>query len=86
MMTKIKSTVSRETFSTIYERGKAREVIVSIESPGVIRFRLKGCRKSYVLPADALFWIAMKAEVLAAKRIKSLEKARKAKGRRKRGK
>lgn len=73
-MTIIRKTVKRETRMPVFERGE-RNVIVSIEPPGVVGFRLKGTRTTYTLPADRLWWIAMQADMAMKKREKA--KARK---------
>jgi hypothetical protein len=67
-MTKITKPVRRETLGTVYEQGKHRPVIVSIEPPNVIGFRLKGTRRTYRLTTDALYLNAVQAHVAAEKR------------------
>ena len=60
---KLKQKVERETSATVFERSRRREVIVSIEPPDLVGFRLKGTRRTYYLPADALYCAALKADV-----------------------
>lgn len=55
-------------------------MIVSIEPPGIVGFRLKGTRTTYRLPADRLWWIAMYAErVYQAKQKAKAKKERQTK-------
>lgn len=70
-MTKLKRTVRRETHGTVYSQGKHREVIVSIEPPNVLGFRLKGTRRTYYLTSDGCYLVAVKAALLAEKRERS---------------
>lgn len=76
-MTIIRKPVKRETRMPVFERGM-RNVIVSIEPPGLVGFRLKGTRTTYTLPADKLWWHAMRCELAMRKR----EKAKAKKGKR----
>lgn len=75
-MTIIRKPVKRETIFQVPERG-LRNVIVSIEPPGIVGFRLKGMKTTYRLPSDYLWWVAMKAEIAFQKKEKA--KAKKAK-------
>lgn len=72
-MTIIRKTVRRETRMQVCERG-TRNVIVSIEPPGIVGFRLKGTRRTYSLTADALYWLALKAHLAAERREKAKAK------------
>jgi uncharacterized ParB-like nuclease family protein len=74
MPTKCTRPVYRETHGGIYDRGKTRPVIVSVEPPNVIGFRLKGCRKTYYLTAEGCFMKAVQAAVAAEKREKAKAK------------
>lgn len=68
-MTKVKKPVYRETVEGgIFSRGKTRPVIVSIEPPNVVGFRLKGTRRTYYLTADAMFIQAVKAQLALDKK------------------
>ena len=78
-MTLIRRTVKRETFGTVFDRGKRRAVIVTIEQPSLLGFRLKGTRKTYYLTAEAMYWKAVQCHVADEKRRKADErKAKKA--------
>lgn len=78
MPTKCTRPIYRETFGGILERGKIRPVIVSVEPPNVIGFRLKGMRTTYYLTAEGCFMQAVKAKVAGDKREKAkAKKARK---------
>ncbi len=70
-MTKLKRTVSRETHGTIYSQGKHRSVVVSIEPPNVLGFRLKGTRTTYYLTSDGCYLAAVQATLAAEKRDRS---------------
>lgn len=71
-MTKVRKAVRRETFGCLYESGKSRPVIVSIEPPNLVGLRLKGTRRTYWLTAESIYMQALKADL----RYKQLEKAR----------
>lgn len=60
-----KRKVALETEATVFERSVHRHVIVSVEPSGLIGFRLKGTRRTYHLPADAGYCVALKADVTA---------------------
>lgn len=77
---KLRRAVTRETGLHVFDGGKHRAVMVTIEPiTGTLSFRLKGRRTSYPLPASYLFWHALK-------KWSALEKANKAKERKKRRK
>jgi len=57
--------VLRESFGTVFDRGKRRPVIVSIEPPNLLGFRLKGTRRIYYLSTEACFTTALKAALKA---------------------
>jgi hypothetical protein len=76
MATVIKQRVIRETHGTVFSQGEDRAVIVSIEPPNVLGFRLKGTRQTYYLTADGLFLQALRVYVDAEKRERA--KAREA--------
>lgn len=69
-MTKLQKPVARETFAFVRELGKFREVIVTLEPPNLIGFRLKGTRRTYYLEAASAYHAAVKAKVAADQREK----------------
>ena len=70
--------IHRETLARVFDVGRTRNVIVSVSpTAGLVTFRLKGTRRAYALPASYLYWHALQKAV-------SLEKARKAKERKRR--
>lgn len=73
-MTKVKKPIYRETLvgtkGGIFSAGKTRPVIVSIEPPNVLGFRLKGTRKTVYLTAEGCFLQALKLQLAAEKREK----------------
>ena len=73
-MTRVKKKWSRETDSAVFEKGKNRQVIVTLEPGGVIGFRLKGTRKTYSLTTGRCHMMALKASILQEKREKSKRK------------
>lgn len=76
MATKCTKPVFRETHGGILERGKVRPVIVSIEPPDVIGFRLKGMRTTYYLTAGGCFMQAVKAKIAGEKKEKAKAKGK----------
>jgi hypothetical protein len=76
-MTKVKKAVSRESGGTVYERGKHRNVIVILEPPDVIGFRLKGMRHVFRLTTEGCYMAAVKAEIALKKKEKLKEKKKK---------
>jgi len=65
-MTKLRTPVVRETHATQYERGRQREIVVSIEPPGLLGFRLKGTRRTVRIGVEAAYWFAMRCEAAHA--------------------
>lgn len=51
-MTMLKRKLMRETSATIFEMGRHRAVMVSLEPPCLIGLRLKGTRRTFYLPVD----------------------------------
>jgi len=78
MATKVNKPLYRETCGGIFSRGKTRPVIVSLEPPNVVGFRLKGMHTTYHLTAEGCFMQALKAHLALEKREKAkMKKARK---------
>ena len=81
-MTRISTlrTVKREAVGPgVFSQGKHRPVIVSMEWPNRIGFRLKGTRRTYELLAEWCYVQAVRAQVASDKAAK--REARKAKAR-----
>lgn len=76
-MTIIGNVVRRQTHGTVWDCGKRRPVIVSLEPPNLIGFRLKGTRRTYYLTADGCYVKAVQLAVAAAKREKKKAKQEK---------
>lgn len=73
-MTTCTRPVRRETHGTIFECGKHRPVIVSIEPPNVIGLRLKGTRRTYFLTSEVAYMVALRAHLAALKKEKARAK------------
>lgn len=69
-MTTLKRKLVRETSATIFELGRHRAVMVSLEPPCLIGLRLKGTRRTFYLTADKTYLAAVKAHVVAEARDK----------------
>ena len=83
-MTELKKPVSRVSQGKVFEAGKFRPVVVTLEPPYILKFRAKGCKKSYSLTTDACYSMAVKADVAAKKREKQRQaKLKKQKSKRK---
>ncbi len=75
-MTSVNRRIARETVAAVRERGRQRPVIVTIEPPGlVIGFRLKATRRTYTLPVETCYHLAVQAHVDAARRAKKAGRA-----------
>lgn len=70
----IRRPVRRETFAAIHSQGRSRAVIVSLEAPNIIGFRLKGTRRVYTLTAEHCYWAACKAQLAMDKKEKAKAK------------
>jgi hypothetical protein len=75
-MTKIQGNriVRRESYDTHYERGKDRPIIVSIEAPNLLGFRLKGTRQTFYLTVEGCYMRAVQIRVAADKVQKAQDK------------
>ena len=76
-MTKLTKKVARESDAAVYERSKYRPIMVTVEPPDRISFRLKGTQRSYSLPIAMCFRIAVEAEVEARRALKRKAKKNK---------
>lgn len=65
MPTKLTKKVSRETTATFFEKSKRRNIILSLEPPCSVGFRLKGKRETLYLDADIGFSLLMQKRVEA---------------------
>ena len=79
-MTDLRKPVSRVSRATVHEQGRQRQIIITLAPPSVLWFRAKGCRRSYALPAEVCYQLAVKASVAAQERVKP-KKGRAARGR-----
>jgi hypothetical protein len=70
-MTRLKHKLKRETSATVFELGRHRAVIVSLEPPCLISLRLKGTRRTFYLSADTAYVRAVKAHLDAEAREKN---------------
>ena len=70
-MTMLKRKLMRETSATVFELGRHRAVMVSLEPPCLIGLRLKGTRRTFYLPVDKAYLAAVNAHVAAEAREKS---------------
>ena len=78
MPTKCTKPVTREMpGGTIFQGGKDREVIVTLQPPNVVTFRLKGCRQTFSLTTDALWFRAVAASVETEKRNRQMNRTAK---------
>jgi len=77
-MTDLKKQVSRIAQAVdsgmVFEAGHHRQVVVTLVPPSILRFRAKGCKRSYDLTYAGCYVQAVKADVAAQKRIKAAEK------------
>lgn len=82
MATKLNKPVSRESYASIHEAGKARPIVITISPPSLIGFRAKGTRRTYWLTANSCYMAAVKAHVEDERKRKAKEKREKKKTRR----
>ena len=73
----LKKPVSRVSRGMVFEAGKFRPVVITLEPPCILKFRAKGCKKSYSLTTDACYSMAVKADVADKKAAKKREKQKK---------
>lgn len=80
-MTIVKKPVIRQTHGGVFEKSQLRPVIVSIEPPNLIGFRLKGNKRKYYLTAEGAYLQAVKAFVAheKAEKVKARKEKRKGK-------
>ena len=52
-MTNLTKKVRRLSAGKVFEAGKFRQIVVTIEPPCLLKFRAKGCRRSYSLTTAA---------------------------------
>jgi hypothetical protein len=67
-VTKLTRTLARETSATVFDQGKQRPVIVTLEPGGLVVLRLKGTRRAITFDAQSLYVRGVKAAVDGARR------------------
>ena len=67
-MKTLKKKVERESNGRVFERGKWRSVVITLEPPCLLKFRAKGCRRSYSLTSSDCYVMAVKADVADKKK------------------
>jgi hypothetical protein len=72
-MTKLIKPIKRETDATLFERSRRRQVIVVLEPPDQLGFRLKGTKRTYYLDAAVCYEIALQKELEELRRIRRLD-------------
>jgi len=77
-MTDLKKQVSRIAQAVdsgmVFEAGHHRQVVVTLVPPSILRFRAKGCKRSYDLTYADCYVRAVKIDVAAAKKKKAADK------------
>ena len=73
MATKLHKTVRRESQAQVFDRGM-RNIIISLEPPGLLGFRAKGTRTTYWTTVEACYHLAVKAHVEAQRKEKRLNR------------
>lgn len=76
-MTSLKRRIKRETSAKIFERSTYRSVIVTLDPPCRIGFRLKGTRRTFWLDADTCYAVAAAAELDRQQKEKKKAKRKK---------
>lgn len=69
-MTTLSKPCKRVAQTTVREQGKTRQIVVILRPPGTIGLRAAGCRREYQLSLEAVYTMAVRAQVLAEKREK----------------
>ena len=62
MPTRLNKKLTRETSTSVHEAGADRPIIIELEPPNLLGFRLKRTKKTYYLTAEACYSLAVKAE------------------------
>ena len=73
-MTKLNKIIKRESDATVFEKSKHRNIIITLEPPNLLGFRLKGTRRKYYLTSESCYVLALKAELMAQKKLKEENK------------
>jgi hypothetical protein len=72
-MTPIRKAIFRVTDTMIRDGRKMRPIVVGVEPGDVLTFRLKGTRKTYMLPISACYH---RAGVLEGERLRAERRAK----------
>jgi hypothetical protein len=72
---KLRRRIARESEAAIWEQRQNRPVIVSLEPPDLIGFRLKGTRRTYHLTAGRCYRLAVQASIEYDRKQKKARKA-----------
>lgn len=59
MTTKLSKPITRQTYVTIRDAGKARELIITLSGDDIV-LRLKGLKTSYRVPMEDVYWRGVK--------------------------
>lgn len=73
-MTSLTKPVRRESSAVIRERGQSRPIIITLEPPCLLKFRAKGCKRSYAITANQAYCLAVRTYIAAEKAKKAKEK------------
>lgn len=76
-MTKLNKAIKRESSDSIFEQRKARPVIITLNPPNLVGLRLKGTLRTYYLPAEKLYRLAVQASIEHERKQRRARKARK---------
>lgn len=73
MSSKLSKIIRRETDSTVFERGQARNLIISIEPAGrgeaIIGCRLKGTRQTYRIGVGSVHLLAVERHLQSIEKL-----------------
>lgn len=68
-MTALRRRLRRESASRVFSQGRSRPIVVILEPPGtLLGLRLKGERRTYQLPLDWCYTMAIRMSVAEEKR------------------
>ena len=73
-MTKLKKIIRRSDCGSMRDGDCLRQLVISLRPPNIIALRLKGRRKEYTLTTQAVYTMAVKAQVALDRKEKAKRK------------
>lgn len=73
-MVDLKKVIRRVSSDVIKDGGISGPIVIELRPPNLLCFRIKGCRREYILTAGVGYVMAVRAQALSEEKAKKVRK------------